>query len=96
MTTWKTFIDKIEAEAQEESQDALNELEAFKKHFAAKLARQLKDRDGRQRTRCEEDLAQQPCLLEGFFKEQQKLPPSLRSTGALISCPCPRCSPAML
>ena len=84
MTTWKRFADEIEAEAYQEGQEALDELEAFKRYF------------GKQRTKCEEERNQQPCLLEGFFKHQQTLPPSMRSTGAMISCPCPRCNPARL
>lgn len=84
MTTWNQFVDQIEREAQEQGQEALDELEAFKQHFS------------RQRTKCEEEGAQQPCLLEGFFKHQKTLPPSMRSAGAMISCPCPRCNPARL
>jgi hypothetical protein len=31
------------------------------------------------------------CLMERFFADQQKLPPSRRSTGALLVCTCPKC-----
>jgi hypothetical protein len=39
---------------------------------------------------------EQPCLIEGFFKRQAKLPPHRRAHSCMISCPCPRCSPKML
>jgi hypothetical protein len=38
----------------------------------------------------------QPCLTEAFFEHQKTLPPSRRSNGAMISCPCPKCNPARL
>jgi hypothetical protein len=39
---------------------------------------------------------EQHCLLDAFFKEQQKLPVHMRSEAAMISCPCRKCNPAML
>lgn len=38
----------------------------------------------------------QPCLIEDFFKRQEKLPLCRRTNLCHISCPCPRCSPRML
>ncbi len=32
------------------------------------------------------------CLWDGWQKEQAKLPSWLRSHGALICCPCPKCT----
>lgn len=37
-----------------------------------------------------------PCLVEAFFREEEKKPAHLRSRSCLISCPCPRCQPAMM
>jgi hypothetical protein len=34
---------------------------------------------------------EQSCALEKFFKDQLKLPPAMRSSGALLVCFCPRC-----
>lgn len=36
------------------------------------------------------------CLIQRFFEEQAKLPPSIRSKAAYISCPCKRCNPYTL
>jgi hypothetical protein len=33
----------------------------------------------------------QKCLMDAFFREQQKLPPHLRSAGAMLVCYCPKC-----
>jgi len=33
----------------------------------------------------------QPCLIDAFFQEQQKLSPQRRTNVCMISCPCPKC-----
>ncbi len=46
----------------------------------------------RQEKPCEID----ECLVQKYFEEQEKLPESMRSKGAMISCPCKRCNPYTL
>lgn len=36
---------------------------------------------------------EEPCLIQQFFEEEAKKPPSQRSSACMISCPCSRCSP---
>lgn len=36
------------------------------------------------------------CLVEEFFKRQERLPIYQRSKSCMISCPCRNCSPATL
>lgn len=48
-------------------------------------AEQVRRRDG-------PDYDPQPCLIQQYFAEQEKLPAWRRSNICGISCPCPRCS----
>lgn len=82
-TNFRQFMDQIEAEAQQEGQQALDELEAFKAYF------------GKQR-RCQEELAEQPCLIKAFFDREKQKPIEQRATSCMICCPCSRCNPGRL
>lgn len=39
---------------------------------------------------------EQPCLIQKFFENQKRLPPAMRSKGAMICCRCKRCNPFTL
>lgn len=38
-----------------------------------------------------QEQAEDHCLMDAFFREQQKLPPSMRSAGAMLVCRCKKC-----
>jgi len=93
MTTWKQFVDEMEREAQEEGQEAIEELEAFRQYCGRNIKIPLlhETKIGQEWSRNE-----QPCLIDLFFKHQKTLPEHQRTNAAMISCPCARCNPARL
>lgn len=93
MTAFKQFMDEIEAEAREEGQEALDELEAFRRHYGKQARIPLLDENSIGKDGWSKE---DPCLMDAFFKHQQTLPPSMRSAGALLYCPCRKCNPARL
>lgn len=38
-------------------------------------------------------IPKQPCLIEEFFKEEEKKPYHIRSRTCMIKCPCEKCNP---
>jgi hypothetical protein len=78
MTIWKDLIKEISDEARRAGKEAVEELKKFQDFFREERVKSCED--------------EQPCLMDAFFRHQQTLPPSMRSTGAMLVCPCRRCN----